>query len=643
MNANTKQMRTVVGRRKGARAARSEIVDGRFNFHPGLPVSARSRYGDKIWSWVDLSDERLNIYPPYLLTINWPSIQSRYSLSEEIVADLRKYAFLRYSHSSEVFWGNRRSGNAHPATVVNEISNAARFIGHLRAQLSGEGFSLINKLSDIEAEDLGNALSTYPHKQGDALGKILTDLSSPILGRLLDCGPLRWNQYDVKNLDLNIRKREPYERIDDDLFRFLSNSATSDVKQFLRALCVEPQDKTNLGEGENAYLSAFPAFGQVFEEYTTMLAAFRRRVKGGKEGNQYRGWLNKQDNVVGQIRELVDRARAAAQLLIAMYTGARRSELYSFKVGCLESDDDGWYMRGTLVKQQKLDAAPGRDKWVAIPIVRDAVVTLEHAARLADSNYLFHTARRLYPNLGTKTSPTAAARQFNKYLKLTDAERKWENVSLHLHKFRHTLVFQMRRAGLNLPFITFQLKHCYDALEKRVSDTTLGYGGIGSEATARAVEDANAEAIRQVFHPNAPLAGGGAEQLKARRAAFFQGMALQGHDADDVLRELARQGFVLMDVGAALCLGQKKIVVDGVKADPPCIGQLRCNPVRCSNGVIPLYKLSTWRRSSQVNRERAKDPERAHAASYFEEAADEADAVVRFLESQKQKAGRGDS
>lgn len=643
MNTKTQQIRAVADHRKGERAAQSEIVGGCFNFRPGLPVSTCSKYGNQIWSWADQSDERLNTYDSYSLTINWPAIQSKYNLNEEIISDLKKYAFLRYSHSREVFWGNLRNGNAHPATVVHEIRNIARFLCHLRCQLSGEGFSLINKLSDIKVEDLSDALSTYTYKQGASLRKILIYLSSPPLGRLLDCGPLQWNHYDIKNLDLNVKKREPYGRIADDLFRFLSNRATNDVKQFLHALGIEPQDKTSLGEGENAFLSAVPDFSQIFEEYVAMLAAYRRRGDRRKAQSDHQSWLHKKDHVVGRVRELVDRARTAAQLLIAMYTGARRSELYSFKVGCLGRDDDGWFISGTLIKQQRLDAATGNDKWVAIPIVRDAVAALEQAARLAESNYLFHTAKRHYSKIGTKYNATGAARQFNKYLRVIDVESRWKNVRLHLHQFRHTLVFQMRRAGLSLPFITFQLKHYYDALEKRVSDTSLGYGGTDSEAATKAVEDANAEAIGQVFHPDAPLAGGGAEQVKARRAAFFTGTALQGHKVDDVIRQLARQGMILMDVGAALCLGQKKIVVDGVKVDPPCIGQLRCNPVRCSNGVIPAYKLPMWERILKENKRSAQDPELAHAVSYYQEAVNEADPVVRFLKSQKRKSARGDS
>lgn len=627
-------------RPKGVGKAQREIIGGTFHFRSGMLVSDHSKYGDQVWSWVNPANERLRVYGPTQLTLKWSALSRNYNLSEEIISDLKKYAFMRYSYSKEMFWGNRRNDNAHPATVVNEINVVACFLRHLRAQLSGEGVCLINKLADIEVEDLSNGLSNYRGGRLAHLKKVLTYLSSETLGRLLCCGPLKWNRQDIENLPWNIKRCEPYERLPDALFRCLSDAATADVKQFLKALGAEPQDRTKIGEGVNIYLSAIPHFKPFYEEYVAKLRLFRRRTKENRAESRYGAWVEKHGHDVALMGGLVDRARKAAQLIIAMYTGARRSELYSFKVGCLKKDDDGWFMRGTLIKQQGLDSPIGNDKWVAIPIVRDAVMSLEHAAHLAESDYLFHPAKRHYAHDESNARGGAIAVWLNKYLRLVDTAEKWKGLKLHVHQFRHTLVFQMRKAGLSLPFITFQLKHCYDALQRRVSNTTLGYGGLDSEASIRAIEAANLEVMRQVYHPDAPIAGGGAAQHKARCAAFFKGMALRGAGVDEVLCQLAKQGLPLMDVGAGLCQGQVRVVIDGVKTDPPCVGQLRCNPVRCPNGIIPLYKIPAWRRISDENRKRAQDPELAHATSYHEEAANEADTVVQFLEKQRRKAVR---
>lgn len=52
----------------------------------------------------------------------------------------------------------------------------------MRAQLSGEGHSLINNLDQIEAEDLSNALSKYPGRQRPCIKKVLTSMGSPLFG-----------------------------------------------------------------------------------------------------------------------------------------------------------------------------------------------------------------------------------------------------------------------------------------------------------------------------------------------------------------------------------------------------------------------------------------------------------------------------
>jgi hypothetical protein len=219
------------------------------------------------------------------------------------------------------------------------------------------------------------------------------------------------------------------------------------------------------------------------------------------------------------------------------------------------------------------------------------------------------------------------------YLRLVDTEQKWEHLLPHAHQFRNSIVFEMRKAGLGLPFITYQLKHLYNELEGSTNNTSLAYGGIGSEAVERAVEEANLEALREIYHPDSPVAGGAAEELRRRRAAYFQGMAVQGVQVDDVLRFLAREGGMpLTDVGLGYCQGKKKINVDGVKKDPPCVGGLRCNPLSCENGIIPKHKRPAWRTLAVENRRRAQDPEFAHAKAELEAAAEEAEAVVRYLD-----------
>lgn len=607
-----------------------KLAEGRFVFSESLPISGRSRYGDDVWSWQDSSNLRLNQYSKATLTINWAKYRTRLDLSPEIIADLKKYALLRYAHSKAVFPQTMK--NAHPASITREVVTVASFLSHVRRHMMEEVDVWINSLSEIEVTDLEGALSTYPMKASKCLRKALRYLGGESFGRHLACGRLRWNEHDITALEWKFKEPESYQRLPEGAFRLLSNAGTADVKQFLLAIGFEPQDTTKIGREGNLYLSEFGNFREFFKEYTEFRVALKRK-EDRSVISKYTAWVASLGDAVGRLAKLVDRARMAAQVIVTMYTGGRASELGSFKTECLQRRGDVWVMVGTLIKHQDIHAPVDQDDWVAIPIVRDAVRALQELARVAGSGYLFHGIRRARVEERSMSAMHLSRRRLTPYLRLVDAEKKWEHLCPHAHQFRNSIVFEMRKAGLGLPFITYQLKHLFNELEGSANDTSLIYGGIGGEAVQRAVEEANLEALREIYHPDSPVAGGAAEELRRRRAAYFQGMAVQGVQVDDVLRFLAREGGMpLTDVGLGYCQGKKKINVDGVKKDPPCIGGLRCNPLRCEHGIIPKHKRSAWKTLSVENRRRAQDPEFAHAKAELEEAAEEAEAVVRYLD-----------
>ena len=606
-------------------------------------ISDRSRYSDDAWSWYDPSNPRLAHYHKSKLRIDWTKLLTHLDLSPEIIEDLKKYAFLRYAHSKVVF--PRTKKNAHPASVCQEINTLAKFLSHLRKHMFGDGYLQINALSEVETSDIENALSTYPRKNAGFLRFILQNLASERLNKYLGCGQLRWNEHDVAAFEWNIKEREHYQRLPDGAFRLLSNAATADVKQFLTAIGAETQDTTGIGHGDNLYLSAFGNFREFFNDYLRFCVALKRE-KDGAVRSKYVMWVRSLGEDVGRLAKLVDRARMAAQVIVVMYTGARSSELSSFKTDCLRRRGDAWVMVGTLYKQQDIHAPVDQDEWVAIPIVRDAVRLLEEVGRAAGSDYLFHGSCVQGAEPKRMDSSHLCKHRLTPYLRLVDVAKRWEHLRPHTHQFRNSLVFEMRKAGLGIPFITHQLKHLFNELEGKANNTTLIYGGIGSEAAHMAVEEANLEAIREIYHPDAPVAGGGAEEHKRRRAAYFQGMT--AHEVDKVLLILAREHAMPMtDVGLAYCGGKKKIEeIDGTLTDPPCIGGLRCNPFRCKQGIITLHKRPVWKTMAVQNRHRAQDPEFAYAKAELEEAANEAeavvrsfddDAVVRFLDGQKRR------
>src|ERR1044071_6273953 len=107
-----------------------EILQGRFAFREGLPVSKKSYYGSSTWDWSDSANLRLKIYNPSQLKIEWDCLLNERNLTPEIIEDLKKYAFMRHTYSRLVFPKTKR--NAHPSSICHEVKSITSFLSHVR-------------------------------------------------------------------------------------------------------------------------------------------------------------------------------------------------------------------------------------------------------------------------------------------------------------------------------------------------------------------------------------------------------------------------------------------------------------------------------------------------------------------------------
>jgi hypothetical protein len=109
-------------------------------------------------------------------------------------------------------------------------------------------------------------------------------------------------------------------------------------------------------------------------------------------------------------------------------------------------------------------------------------------------------------------------------------------------------------------------------------------------------------------------------------------MLAAGWSFEEIMEHLAQRGLSFADVGLGYCRGQKEIQNDdGSKQLPPCLGQLKCNPNRCKNAVIPESKIPIWLKMYEENKKRLNDPLMAHAKSEIEEFVNEAREVLKAL------------
>lgn len=309
---------------------------------------------------------------------------------------------------------------------------------------------------------------------------------------------------------------------------------------------------------------------------------------------------------IDEIRRYLDAVYRAAVYLIAQYSGMRPSELVdillntpletSFGVPCLVSQ---------VRKHQSSERALFDDKWVCIPAMVDALEAAKIISRTRANPYLISKAETVPYGV----DPSPMSRSGIKYILKEYFQQirpsGYKDFSLYPYVLRHTLAYQLFRADLGLPFISHQLKHFGNlvgafssASNKGFSVETLGYGEIGeklsgSSSRGRGLRhQAEIDAVRSSFDPGATYAGVNGEAHSQRMIRIFEGYQASGYSKEEIFEAMAEQGMAIVNVGIGMCYGGK---VEDFDDSLPCIGGLRCNPVRCSNAVVTPSHIPKWR------------------------------------------------
>lgn len=166
------------------------------------------------------------------------------------------------------------------------------------------------------------------------------------------------------------------------------------------------------------------------------------------------------------------------------------------------------------------------------------------------------------------------------------------------------------------------------------ANVTLGYGNIGNYKLERAmaVKELSRDVANALYHPNSPIAGGGADEFRQRRKAYFDGRIAEGWTQDEIIDQLAACGMPFVNVGPGYCGGvREEQLANGTKRAPPCIGNLQCNTGDCNNAVVTQIHVGQWKDILVKNKELASDPRLAHAVENFDAAISTGERVLRDL------------
>lgn len=616
------------------------LESGSFIFHPDLPVSKKSCFGDSKWDWSASEYLRLKVLNKGKLLIDWDQftvgITARASLRtcnqlfipqlpEEIIEDLKR-AFFIIACFPSLLRGERRRPMK-PSSLVGVIRVCVNFLSYLYLEnLLPNRLVRIKKLADISVADIQRSINTYPYHLNHLKG-ILMLLASEVVQINLIHGRLQWNRVDVRALHWPPEKEgENVPTLPDQLFAFLSSSSANLISEFHLLLGNETRDAKTEPSDRGARSIRWPRFKEMYESYVT-----RREIKRTKGS----GWVTSHTKPFIQefgvqpkaVREFLFDVQTAAFHIVLLYTGMRYSEAASFRTGCLTVRDGVTLIKSTLIKNVPSNLPIDQDEWVAIAIVQDAVRALEEISRCTFNKFLFGNFDTI--RVGQDENPISnggLTERLNQHLKKIDKQGVWNDWQLSPHQYRHGLIYQLARAEVGIPYITRQLKHYHSLLSERtykINPTSTIYGmqrqQLVSNATGlRALRNANVEVAMDLYGEGRRFAGGGAAPHVERTEAFFRGIGLEGKAREKYIEKLSESGGTEIRTGVGVCLRNHVDPEKLREAPPPCIGDLNCNPHSCVYSVVPEGRKADVIARYRYAAKQLGSPDQRHLRSHWE-------------------------
>jgi len=641
------------------------------NFNIESVTIGLSKFADDIWIFFDLNLERHNSVKSSKLRIEWAKFNN--ALDPLVIFQLKVLAYCYYNGMAvRKIRTKRKSIKAY--TFCQNCKNIVNLFISVYKKRADHGHNSNSSIADVIAKDIQYGLNSYNYAGTTGIKELLLLLCQPqikeqiekITNRSFDTA---WTEYDVEQFTFPAYKpkKGKYKNgtvITEDLVTFLIKTSSSDVKSLLHRMKINTFDEMKYVTTDTINfpieIDLLSAFNDYRDYRIINLEKMKKRGKrdrlciSNKISKKFRA---KYSISINKFKEELERIQIGARYLVMQFTGARYSEVISFKNGCVNLKNGNYFIQGTLIKNVSDRAVTGTDYWVAIPIVRDAIRVLELITSYTLHDYLF--ARNHSVGLNIKSRPLAnnsIISMLNKYLCKIDLIGKYTQLKeiakskkgkriiktvkpeyqLSPHRIRHTLANQFLKHRANLVVISYHFKHSYLAVKlyNIPNQTTLGYGNIANEIFTNPIynTEVKREMIESIYSPNAVVVGEGAANFIKSRTEFFVGEINKGKTEMEIMNNLLKRDLPFADVGLGLCGGKNTFSNDeGVEVQPPCIGQLQCNPLRCKNAIIPEYKIEHWIAHRDMNQKMLNSRKFSHATEYLNRQVNEANQVLAML------------
>ncbi|WP_227747830.1 tyrosine-type recombinase/integrase [Pseudomonas syringae] len=578
-----------------------------------LPVSKTSVLGDAVWDFNDDHPNAARNVQGAKLRLNFESYPL---LNQSAVLEVKvaMYCWLKMPAALRTFASPR---NIKANTAISCMKAGLSFLdtmsGQARHLMTDEFFEVGHHgLTYFDAGMYREAALIHPYAFGPDLRKFFTLVRSPFFEEQIFEERLPYVQLEslawAKVLKHVPESERTYRILPNDVFEKASREASFAVVDFLSSLGEPVNDLVALTRQNASGYSL--ANAQELSRYNLDLyVALRLRRKGyesdamaealGEVRPEYLSEIGRHDfkatetllklsdsKLDDDFRRYINFVSYSACYLVAQYTGMRPSELSEILVeSCMEQESDYWLLISNVIKHRQGLAKLFDDKWIAIPIVRDAIRAACFIAKVKQNPYLFSSvdtvAQGAEPN---SLSSVGISRQFSAFFEEILTDEEFETLEFSPYTLRHTLAYQMARAELGLPFISHQLKHFGDLIggagqNKAFSAVTLGYGAIaeilskGGRSSGRTpTQMAGEEYIESYCDPDANYAGPNAESHKARMKKVFSGYMAAGHTKEQIIAQMAKKRMAIINVGQGFCYGGQREEFD---ESLPCIGALR--------------------------------------------------------------------
>ncbi len=648
-----------------------------------LPVSKKNVFYESLWDFCDDYPNRAASVSDTKLKLDFIKYNH---LPAGVIIEF-KCLFLAVYWASNIYRLGRATSKAN--TVITYFNNGLMFFNQVYADLESEyGGEFIkkkmNSLNNLNKQDLINTTHNYKYKFDSFHMKVffsfITNLhSKQKLGIECDVDyEMMLQEYltvqsevsSVKNKNANQVKIKPY--FDNHTFEKILTDSAFYVIRFLKLMGEKVHDDIMLEHYKilavkyaptDLSKEAFDDYGVVqlaragysydyiFSQFPDSLVI--RDIRGRKYKDKKLGiianklFLKNHSNSTFVSKE-IKKCLASARMIIGLLTGARPNVLGDFYVGCLKGEDGCFDLYSEEHKRRKENWNLFNDKWIATPIMRDAMSVISIIYKSQQNKYVFENSTTTRPN-AENTRPISLGFMVRLgYEAITGESVKDLNCKVNAYTFRHSLAYQLFRADVGLPVISYQLKHLVSATDElyrkgKVSEVTLGYGGIANQLAFSATEkkpsasnrvmnqiqhDAEKEAIKVKFDPDGVYIGGKAKEHKERVTRYFNGCAESGYGKEETFEAMAKQGLAIFNVGLGFCFGD---VVEEFDESLPCIGGLRCNPNRCSNAIVTKANAPKWRDVYLSNLRLIDHPDHLDNQSEIIAAVNEAKNVLKYL------------